>query len=233
MGKDRMLFFQQHPHRAPSSWTATASAASITRWWRGWQSCCRSCASTASRWPSAACRYVAATRSPSPASTVPALLARGRVCTGGLSLPHSRESPRVAPASRATAPISRAKQGCGHLLVAPSAHGGGGCSIRVQLRDAGRGQRLQLLRRHTLPWAARRAPSPWQRGTRRLRAPQLQFLCPQDQVLRALLAADLEGFRHFPSWEEAGEASGCPAAAGCSRGCWRAGAQPAGSWIRD
>ncbi|KAM9177712.1 sodium-independent sulfate anion transporter isoform 4-T4 [Mergus octosetaceus] len=46
----------QHPHRAPSSWTATASAASITRWWWGWQSCCRSCASTASRWPSAACR---------------------------------------------------------------------------------------------------------------------------------------------------------------------------------
>uniref|UniRef100_A0A8B9EET3 Solute carrier family 26 member 11 n=1 Tax=Anser cygnoides TaxID=8845 RepID=A0A8B9EET3_ANSCY len=46
----------KHPHRAPSSWTATASAASITRWWRGWQSCCRSCASTASRWPSAACR---------------------------------------------------------------------------------------------------------------------------------------------------------------------------------
>lgn len=99
-----MLCFQQHPHRAPSSWTATASAASITRWWWGWQSCCRSCASTASRWPSAACRYGAATHSPR------------RVCAGGLSPPHTRESPRVAPASRATAPISCAKQGCGHPL---------------------------------------------------------------------------------------------------------------------
>lgn len=33
------------------------------------------------------------------------------------------------------------------------------------------------------------------------------FLCPQDPVLHALLAADLEGFQHFLSWEEAGEAA--------------------------
>lgn len=52
---------------------------------------------------------------------------------------------------------------------------------------------------HVLPCAA-------QRGSRH-RAPQPLFLCPQDPVLRALLAADLEGFRHFPSWEEAGEAA--------------------------
>ncbi|XP_015735194.1 sodium-independent sulfate anion transporter isoform X7 [Coturnix japonica] len=32
----------------------------------------------------------------------------------------------------------------------------------------------------------------------------LVFCSLQDPVLRALLAADLEGFRHFPSWEEAG-----------------------------
>ncbi|XP_021270761.1 sodium-independent sulfate anion transporter isoform X2 [Numida meleagris] len=46
----------QHLHRALSSWTATTSAASTTRRWWGWPSCCRSCASTASRWCSAACR---------------------------------------------------------------------------------------------------------------------------------------------------------------------------------
>lgn len=39
--------------------------------------------------------------------------------------------------------------------------------------------------------------------------PQPRFLCPQDPVLQVLLSADLEGFRHFPSWEEAGEALGC------------------------
>ncbi|XP_038021409.2 sodium-independent sulfate anion transporter isoform X3 [Anas platyrhynchos] len=36
----------------------------------------------------------------------------------------------------------------------------------------------------------------------------LAFCSLQDQVLRALLAADLEGFRHFPSWEEAERCSG-------------------------
>ncbi|XP_035198363.1 sodium-independent sulfate anion transporter isoform X2 [Oxyura jamaicensis] len=55
-GMSSAAALSQHPHRAPSSWTASTSAASITRWWWGWQSCCRSCASTASRWPSAACR---------------------------------------------------------------------------------------------------------------------------------------------------------------------------------
>uniref|UniRef100_A0A8C3KZF5 Solute carrier family 26 member 11 n=1 Tax=Chrysolophus pictus TaxID=9089 RepID=A0A8C3KZF5_CHRPC len=35
----------------------------------------------------------------------------------------------------------------------------------------------------------------------------LVFCSLQDPVLRTLLAADLEGFRHFPSWEEAGEAA--------------------------
>lgn len=39
--------------------------------------------------------------------------------------------------------------------------------------------------------------------------PQPSFLCPQDPVLQVLLSADLEGFQHFPSWEEAGEALGC------------------------
>ncbi|NXI60909.1 S2611 protein, partial [Anseranas semipalmata] len=36
----------------------------------------------------------------------------------------------------------------------------------------------------------------------------LAFCSLQDQVLRALLAADLEGFRHFPSWEEAERCGG-------------------------
>lgn len=35
----------------------------------------------------------------------------------------------------------------------------------------------------------------------------LVFCSLQDPVLRALLAADLEGFRHFPSWEEAARCS--------------------------
>uniref|UniRef100_A0A8C2YHP3 Solute carrier family 26 member 11 n=1 Tax=Coturnix japonica TaxID=93934 RepID=A0A8C2YHP3_COTJA len=47
----------------------------------------------------------------------------------------------------------------------------------------------------------------------------LVFCSLQDPVLRALLAADLEGFRHFPSWEEAGEA-----AMRHTHGCWQAGA---------
>lgn len=42
------------------------------------------------------------------------------------------------------------------------------------------------------------------------RGPQPRFLCPQDPVLQVLLSADLEGFQHFPSREEAGEAVGCP-----------------------
>ncbi|XP_072208202.1 sodium-independent sulfate anion transporter isoform X2 [Excalfactoria chinensis] len=36
----------------------------------------------------------------------------------------------------------------------------------------------------------------------------LLFCSLQDPVLRVLLAADLEGFRHFPSWEEAARCSG-------------------------
>uniref|UniRef100_A0A8C6N695 Sodium-independent sulfate anion transporter n=1 Tax=Melopsittacus undulatus TaxID=13146 RepID=A0A8C6N695_MELUD len=38
----------------------------------------------------------------------------------------------------------------------------------------------------------------------------LAFCRLQDPVLQVLLSADLEGFQHFPSWEEAGEALGCP-----------------------
>uniref|UniRef100_A0A8C9NB77 Solute carrier family 26 member 11 n=1 Tax=Serinus canaria TaxID=9135 RepID=A0A8C9NB77_SERCA len=37
----------------------------------------------------------------------------------------------------------------------------------------------------------------------------LAFCGLQDPVLQVLLSADLEGFQHFPSWEEAGEALGC------------------------
>ncbi|NXE28756.1 S2611 protein, partial [Ardeotis kori] len=40
----------------------------------------------------------------------------------------------------------------------------------------------------------------------------LAFCSLQDPVLQVLLSADLEGFRHFPSREEAGEALGCPSA---------------------
>uniref|UniRef100_A0A8B9G569 Sodium-independent sulfate anion transporter n=1 Tax=Amazona collaria TaxID=241587 RepID=A0A8B9G569_9PSIT len=38
----------------------------------------------------------------------------------------------------------------------------------------------------------------------------LAFCSLQDPVLQVLLSADLEGFQHFPSREEAGEALGCP-----------------------
>lgn len=89
-GPDHMLFFQQHLHHAPSSWTAATSAASITRWWWGWQSCCRSCASTASRWPSAACRYAgrslgrprAGSRCRPPVAELPG----GQLCSPGEAL---------------------------------------------------------------------------------------------------------------------------------------------------
>uniref|UniRef100_A0A8C3UJZ6 Sodium-independent sulfate anion transporter n=1 Tax=Catharus ustulatus TaxID=91951 RepID=A0A8C3UJZ6_CATUS len=37
----------------------------------------------------------------------------------------------------------------------------------------------------------------------------LAFCGLKDSVLQVLLSADLEGFQHFPSWEEAGEALGC------------------------
>uniref|UniRef100_A0A8C3QVB7 Solute carrier family 26 member 11 n=1 Tax=Cyanoderma ruficeps TaxID=181631 RepID=A0A8C3QVB7_9PASS len=37
----------------------------------------------------------------------------------------------------------------------------------------------------------------------------LAFCGLKDPVLRVLLSADFEGFQHFPSWEEAGEALGC------------------------
>lgn len=49
-----LVLFQQHLHHALWSWTAATSAALITRRCWGWQSCCRSCAGTASRWPSVA-----------------------------------------------------------------------------------------------------------------------------------------------------------------------------------
>lgn len=52
--------------------------------------------------------------------------------------------------------------------------------------------------------------SPGWRGRASSRIPQPWFLCPQDPVLQVLLSADLEGFQHFRSREEAGEALGCP-----------------------
>lgn len=80
---------------------------------------------------------------------------------------------------------------CSRALSAPSP-----CSIildchRISSIDytvvAGLAELLQELRKHGI---------------------SLAFCGLQDQVLRALLAADLEGFRHFPSWEEAERCSG-------------------------
>ncbi|KAI6075793.1 Sodium-independent sulfate anion transporter [Aix galericulata] len=131
---------------------------------------------------------------------------RDVICSRALSAPSPRSI--ILDCHRISSIDYTVVVGLAELLQELRKHGISLAFCSLQLRDAGWGQRLQLLRRHTLPWAARRAPSPRQRGTRWLQAPQLQFLCPQDQVLRALLAADLEGFRHFPSWEEAERCGG-------------------------
>lgn len=63
---------------------------------------------------------------------------------------------------------------------------------------------------HPVSWAGWGARSPGIREVASSRLPQPRFLCLQDPVLQVLLSADLEGFQHFPSREEAGEALGCP-----------------------
>lgn len=112
--RDHVLFVQQHLHRASSSWTVATSAASITRWWRGWQSCCRSCTSTASHWPSAACRYVGCSLSWPHA--------------GSFCLSLHQASALLPGAGSVLAPGTYPEDATASLLAAPSSQRGGGFS---------------------------------------------------------------------------------------------------------
>lgn len=125
---------------------------------------------------------------------------QGRLCPDGLS-----------PAAFPTRSALAAGDAAASLLGAPSSQRGGRLqhlSPAVGCRAVGKGCIL-------CPGLAGRltAPGRWEVASSGL--PQPKFLCPQDPVLQVLLSADLEGFQHFPSQEEAGEALGCP---GCFPG---------------
>uniref|UniRef100_A0A663EH64 Solute carrier family 26 member 11 n=1 Tax=Aquila chrysaetos chrysaetos TaxID=223781 RepID=A0A663EH64_AQUCH len=196
----------KHLHHAPSSWTVATSAALITQWWWGWQSCSRSCASTASRWPSAACRYVGCSLgwpcagscclSPCQAS---ALLPRGESAPMGSALAagichkdaiaSSGSSFIISSAFIISSTVISKRWRLQHLSPAVGCGTAGkGCILCPGLAGG-----LTALER-------------WEGASSRL--PQLSFLCPQDPVLQVLLSADLEGFQHFPSWEEAERCGG-------------------------
>ncbi|KAM6344820.1 sodium-independent sulfate anion transporter isoform 2-T2 [Alca torda] len=120
---------------------------------------------------------------------------------GGWDAAPAAPMPGPAAAPRGGLRAALCEDATAALLVAPSSQGGGGCSIPVRLRDAGKGC-------VPCPGLAGGLTAPEGRAAASSRLPQPAFLCPQDPVLEVLLSADLEGFQHFPSREEAERCGG-------------------------
>lgn len=131
---------------------------------------------------------------------------RRRLCSAGEALPRRAQPGRLPHA------VCAGRRGCCCL-----SSGGTFISKRWRLRHLSPAVGCRAVGKgcSLCPGLAGRltAPGRWEVASSGL--PQPKFLCPQDPVLQVLLSADLEGFQHFPSQEEAGEALGCP---GCFPG---------------
>lgn len=161
-GCDHVLFFQQHLQHTPSSWTVATSAAWITRWWWGWQSCCRSCASTGSRWPSAACRFVGH-----------GLGGTAQVLPQGRLVPAAR--PALAPAARMLLLLRRWHL---HLREVEAAASESSCRTRGSREGL---HPLPLLAGGSQPWKEGKGPAAGSSrpGFSALRSLFSKFCCPQ------------------------------------------------------